>query len=221
MNKYIVTTILAIAVFVVPGFVLAHETREYKIKGAIYAVTVGSLNEPLYVGDKSGIDLTVRKDGVELVGVEKLLKVEMSAGGQKKIFDLATVFGSQGKYKTTFYPTTADAISYRLFGKFDDVNFDATFFCSAAGHQMSGEAMQMNQEVSPGVMWTSHRGGFGCPLEKTNAVFPAPVENTKEPVSVDENVFSSAFDYIAVALSLLAIGIAMFRRNTDSIKATK
>src|SRR4051794_20943657 len=88
---------------------LAHETHVYRIGSRTYQMTVGSLNEPVVVDDKTGFDLKVvipaagKNDPVPVAGLDQTLKVEIGAGGKKKVFDIQPAFGTPGSYKTTFY----------------------------------------------------------------------------------------------------------------------
>ena len=80
----------------------AHEHATYTIDGAPYQIVIGSLNEPVAVDDKTGVDLTVNKcytaactatkgpdgdmdgpAGTPVTGLESTLKVELVAGDQK------------------------------------------------------------------------------------------------------------------------------------------
>ena len=74
------------------GPVVAHQRQLLQVGPADYLLVIGSLDEPVFTGDKSGVDLTVlipdaanamdsraeRAKPVE--GLEKTLKVEVKAG---------------------------------------------------------------------------------------------------------------------------------------------
>src|SRR5215471_13269290 len=88
----------------------AHENHVYRIGNKTYQLTVGSLNEPVAIDDKTGLDFKVElqsgggaKPG-PVTGLEQTLKVEIAAGGKKKTFNLQSSFGTPGSYKTSFYP---------------------------------------------------------------------------------------------------------------------
>src|SRR5947207_12044500 len=82
----------------------AHENHLYRIGAKTYQLTVGSLNEPVAIDDKSGLDFKVElqpgggaKPG-PVPGLEQTLKVEIAAGGKKKVFNLQSSFGTPGSY---------------------------------------------------------------------------------------------------------------------------
>jgi len=52
------TPLLLIAVLLMP-VAFAHEHQIYEINGKIYEFTMGSLNEPVAVDDKTGVDLRI------------------------------------------------------------------------------------------------------------------------------------------------------------------
>ncbi len=71
-----------------------HERDTFKIGDRYYVFTVGSLNEPFVVDSISGVDLRVSRlsgppggaagKGSPIAGLERTLKVELSAGDKKK-----------------------------------------------------------------------------------------------------------------------------------------
>src|SRR4051812_35407579 len=100
MKKNIVLLPLAFLLLALPSFAFAHEHDVYDIGGKQYQFVVGSLNEPIVVDDKTGVDLTITaaamptmsadgdmdgpaKDAAPSTGLEKTLKVEISAGDKK------------------------------------------------------------------------------------------------------------------------------------------
>src|SRR4051812_31820585 len=113
--------LLPLAVMLVPLAASAHQHATYTIGKNVYTFTVGSLNEPMVVDDKSGVDLTVTKGGGQatmgadgdmdgpavaatpVTGLETTLKVEISAGSQKRTFDLSPQYGKPGAYSAPFY----------------------------------------------------------------------------------------------------------------------
>lgn len=157
--------------------VAAHENQVYRIGGKTYQLTVGSLNEPVAIDDKTGLDFKVElqpgggaKPG-PVTGLEQTLKVEVAAADKKKVFNLQSSFGTPGSYKTSFYPTVQTTLSYRIFGTIEDVPVDLTFTCSPAGHARVPEDTT-EVKVSDQVTRISKRGSFGCPIAKSDVGFP-------------------------------------------------
>lgn len=157
----------------------AHESRTYQINGISYGITVGSLGEPVVVDDKSGLDLTVTRNGQPFVGAEEVLKVEIGIGDTQQVFDISTVYGAPGKYKTTTFFTETKPLSYRIFGTLENKNVDLSFVCAAAGHQMHSLEDATRVDVSDGVVQTLKRGAFGCVAEKSEYEFPSATSDQR------------------------------------------
>jgi hypothetical protein len=179
---------LALAGFVfgglllVPSGVHSHQRQLLQVGQSDYLLVVGSLNEPIYTGDKTGVDLTVlvpdpadpmdsRAANVRPVeGLEKTLKVEVKAGPHARVFELYPRFREPGKYDAVFYPTVATTYSYRVFGTLNGAPFDVTFACSPAGHVATEDKNVV--KVSNDVTRKGLRGSFGCPRLRSEAEFP-------------------------------------------------
>lgn len=182
-------TIMALLVLVSPYGAFAHERRVYQISVQDYTFVVGFLNEPVVVDDKSGVELSVMlgngaptmgSDGdmdgppantTPTSGLEKTLKIELSAGSEKKILDLAPAYGAPGHYSAVFYPSAETTYTFRIFGTINNVSVDVAFPCNAGGEVK--EDMTATK-ISDKVVQKFKTGGFGCPVSKMDRVFPAP-----------------------------------------------
>jgi hypothetical protein len=174
--------------------VLAHESRLYNIGNKDYWITVGSINEPVFVDDKSGAEVFIRTadpsspldrnaNGTKMVeGIEKNLKFEVSAGDKKKIFEIEPAFNDPGHYEAVFYPTVETTYSYRLFGTINNVSLSLDFQCQTT----EGEGNQDNstKQISEGVVQKAQRGGFGCITSRTDVSFPEPYLSNNEFVNM-------------------------------------
>ena len=161
---------------------LAHQRQLLQVGPADYLLVVGSLDEPVFTGDKSGVDLTVlvpdssapmdsRAEKAKPVeGLEKTLKVEVKAGPHARVFELEPRFRAPGRYDAVFYPTVATTYSYRLFGTINGAPFDVTFACNPGGH-VAGEDRSV-VKVSADVTRKGQAGSFGCPRSRSEAEFP-------------------------------------------------
>ncbi|MBY0110570.1 hypothetical protein K2Y00_00985 [Patescibacteria group bacterium] len=208
----IISSITLAALFVLmPLSVSAHETHVFEIGGKYYQFTIGSLNEPITVDDKTGVDLRIAEvvdahtdhdhgAGTPVSGLEETLQVELIAGSKTKIFDLSPVYNSPGSYKTTYYPTVATTLSYRVFGMLNNTEIDLTFTCSPAGHATAEEEHE-EEEISEGVTRISKTGSYGCPAPKEALGFP------EESASV-ESLSNDMSGPAAIAISVLALLIA-------------
>jgi hypothetical protein len=176
---------------IAPYSASAHEHQTFKIGAKYYQFTVGSLNEPIAVDDKTGVDLKVElvsqaeameerheeeaghteTTPVPVAGLEKTLKVELGAGSVKKVLSLAPAFNSPGSYRAMFIPTLETTYTYRFFGTIDSMPVDLSFTCNPVGEAVP--------QVTPGVLKLSDSverisktGAYGCPLAKADLGFP-------------------------------------------------
>ncbi len=163
---------------------LAHQRALYTIDGKDYLFVIGSLNEPVSVDDKTGVDFRCiwpnatdptnsQANGTQpITGLENSLKVEISAGDKNMTSGLEPAFGELGSYESkTFYPTIETTYSFRIFGDINGTNFDQTFSCNPAG----GEATKPDNstiQISQDVVRKALIGGFGCPEPRLG--FPEP-----------------------------------------------
>jgi hypothetical protein len=186
MTRLVRSHALASLVFgsllVAPGVVHGHQRQLLHVGQADYLLVIGSLNEPVYTGDKTGVDLTVlvpdpadpmdsRAQQVKPIeGLEKTLKVEVKAGPHARVFELYPRFREPGKYDAVFYPTVATTYSYRVFGTLNGTPFDVTFACNPAGHVAAEDKSVV--KVSDSVTRKGLRGSFGCPRPRSEAEFP-------------------------------------------------
>ena len=180
-----------------PAF--AHEQQVFRVGGKEYTFVVGSLNEPVFVDDRSGVELHVMHapvkgekmmvhDGGEhgagtpIIGLEKTLRVELIAGDKKRVQDLSPAYSEPGSYKSPFYPTVATTLTYRVFGQLEGQDVDLSFTCNPAGHPQSPEdttEMKMSETVTR----IKKTGAFGCPKSKEDAGFPEPAASLRDLAS--------------------------------------
>lgn len=164
------------------GPALAHQRQLLQVGPTDYLLVIGSLDEPVFTGDKSGVDLTVlipdpanamdsRAEKAKPVeGLEKTLKVEVKAGPHTRVFELEPRFRAPGRYDAVFYPTVATTYTYRVFGTITGTPFDVTFACNPGGH-VAGEDKTV-VKVSADVTRKGLAGSFGCPRPRSEAEFP-------------------------------------------------
>ncbi len=219
-----------------PLTAFAHETQEFKIGDHSYSFVVGSLNEPMIVDDKSGVDLTVTRldaaadpkammhddgdgdaaAGAPVSGLETNLKVEVSAGDRKKVMDLSPQWGVPGGYKAVFFPTVQTTLNYRFFGTVDAVPVDLTFSCNPAGHPATPENTT-ETTLSGQVTRTLKKGAFGCPLAKADLGFPEPsaMINDLKPKEAASTHDPLAIAALAIAALGLVIGLSARMRRVQ------
>jgi hypothetical protein len=102
------------------GAAMAHESREV---GA-YTFVVGFLDEPVYSGDKSGLDLRVSQGEEPVEGVEETLTATVTFGSETRDLEISAVFGQPGAYRSVFFPTAAGPYTFRITGTVDGTQID-------------------------------------------------------------------------------------------------
>ena len=163
--------------------VFAHQRQLLTIGGKQYLQVVGSVNEPVYVGDKSGVDffaytpdpkdpLSDSANGTKkLTDLDKTVKAELIAGPQTKTLDFNPVDGDPGHYTATFIPTLQTTYSYALVGKINNTPVNIKYTCvPGAGDDTPGSNNTVT--LASGVIRHGIAGGFPCPLPRSDAGFP-------------------------------------------------
>lgn len=211
MKKIISSATIALTL-ALPFMVSAHEHQAFEIGGATYEFTVGSLNEPIAVDDKTGVDLRVERNGAPLAGLETALKVELIAGDKKKTLDLSPVYNTPGAYKAAFFPTVQTTYAYRVFGELEKTPVDLTFTCTPAGHARAEEDTA-RVEVSNGVTRVLKSGGFGCPTAKAELGFPEASADVVSITASDSTTRTIAVGSGMIAVLSLVVAAASLRRR--------
>jgi hypothetical protein len=116
--------------------VLAHEQRQV----AGYSFEVGFIDEPVYVGQRTGLELIVTKDEQGVEGLEQTLKAQVTKDGKSMDLVLASPEGEAGTYHGIFIPTEAGPYTFHLSGTVDGQAVDESFTSSATGFDEVQEA---------------------------------------------------------------------------------
>lgn len=165
------------------GPAAAHQRQLFQIGTSDYLLIVGFLHEPVFTGDKSGVDLAVlvpdpanptdsrAQNAKPVEGLEKTLKVEIKAGPQSREFELKPAFRQPGRYEAWFFPTVATTYTYRFHGTVNGVPVDLSFACNPTGHVTAEDKSSV--KVSNEVTRKALIGSFGCPQARQEAEFPA------------------------------------------------
>jgi hypothetical protein len=193
--------ILVLSLVSVTPQAFAHQRQLYTIGDQDYLIVIGSLNEPVFVDDKSGVELRVlRADpnnpmnssaegAVPVEGLEETVQVEIGAGNNTKVLQLEPAFGEPGAYEASFYPTVATTYTYRLFGTINNTPVDLTFTCAPTG-EAGATADNSTVQISEGVVRKGIEGGYGCPAPLSEAGFPEPYVSNNEIVTTLEQLRS-------------------------------
>jgi len=113
----------------IPGAAVAHEDREV----AGYQVVIGFIDEPVFVGQKSGLELFVSRDDQPIAGLEETLQAEVIKDDQRRELPLSPRFGEEGAYQSYFFPTVAGPYTFRIFGSIEGNEIDESFTSSPEG----------------------------------------------------------------------------------------
>lgn len=113
----------ALTMIVSVGTTHAHGGREV----GEFDFTVGFLDEPVYVGQKSGLDLRITRDEEPVEGLEETLEAEAIFEGESRDLTISPAFGDPGAYRSVFFPTAAGPYTFRIFGTIDGQDIDESF----------------------------------------------------------------------------------------------
>ena len=179
---------------ILQNMAFAHQRQLFTIEDKDYLFVVGSIGEPLYVDQKSGVELFAywpdpsdpvnsQANGTKPIeGLESMLKVDVSAGDKNKTLDFEPAFRDPGHYEAPFFPTVETTYNYTVFGSINGTTFNATWTCNPGGGESEPISDNSTVEISPNVTRTSIMGGFGCPLPVSDAGFPEPMMSNQEIV---------------------------------------
>ncbi len=210
-----------VAVLFTPTLAGAHERGVFEIGGSYYQFIIGSQGEPVVVDDRSGLDMRIQKlpsatatSGTAVGGLEKTLKLEIKADGQKRTQDITSVYGQVGSYDSLFFPTKSTELTYRVFGTIENAPVDLSFTCHKGGHVMGGAPDLVIKDMGSGVKRHMQSGMFSCPMEKEALGFPVPsvtLADTDSRVSLIEKILARVareFGFVEIALGLLVVAFA-------------
>jgi hypothetical protein len=123
-------TLLAVGIVAVAApFALAHEEREV----GDYAIEVGLIDEPVFVGEKSGLEISVAKGEQPVEGVDATLNAQVIVGGKSMDLPLTAREDQPGWYQSEFIPTQAGPYTFHITGSIEGQAVDATFTSSPEG----------------------------------------------------------------------------------------
>ena len=172
--------------------VAAHESREV----GDYTFTVGFLEEPVYSGQKSGLDLRVARGEEPIEGLEETLQAEVIFDGQSRDLEISPVFGQPGAYRSVFFPTAAGPYTFHVYGEVEAQAVDESF--------------------------TSGPDTFSEVQDVTGGQFPVQFPSTGD-IARDAEAGASAATTSTIALvlggaglivGLVALGLTLARRRT-------
>jgi hypothetical protein len=125
-----------LVMLIAPLAVEAHETRA--IGDGQYQIVVGFINEPVFAGDKSGLEFWVTEvstatpgagdeDGAPIEGLEETLQAEVLFADQTLALPLSPIFDEPGGYYSVFFPMEPGDYTFRIYGAIDGTEIDESF----------------------------------------------------------------------------------------------
>ena len=170
--------LFAIGALVAATPVLAHEVRE--VQG--YQFVVGFIDEPVFTGQKSGLEFQVTRNDEPVTGLVETLEAEVIYGDQRRDLPLSPRFGEDGWYQSVFFPTAAGAYTFHISGTIDGQQIDESF--------------------------TSGPETFNEVEEATSGQFPVSLPTASE-LAADAERGAEAADRVNIALAVGAAGIIL------------
>jgi hypothetical protein len=130
---------LGCSLVAVPTAIDAHETRT--IVDGSYEIVIGFMNEPVFAGDKSGLEFWVTEapsatpaaadaetESVPVEGLEETLQAEVIYEDQTLALPLTAKWDEPGGYYSVFFPTASEGdYTFRIFGTINGAEIDETF----------------------------------------------------------------------------------------------
>lgn len=108
------------------GAVLAHESRDV----GDHTYIVGFIDEPVFTGQKSGLEFGAFHGEEPLEGLEETLSATVTFGDETRDLLIEPRFGEPGWYESVFFPTAAGPYTFRISGDIEDEPFDESFTSS-------------------------------------------------------------------------------------------
>ena len=105
------------------GAVLAHESRDV----GDHTYIVGFIDEPVFTGQKSGLEFGAFHGEEPLEGLEGTLDATVTFGDEPRDLVIEPRFGEPGWYESVFFPTAAGPYTFRIFGEVEGEPFDESF----------------------------------------------------------------------------------------------
>ncbi len=173
------------------GQALAHEERDV----AGYSFEVGLIAEPVFVGDRSGLEFHVTKDDKPISGLDQTVKAQVTYGTQTRDLPLVEREEDPGWYESVFIPTAAGKYTFHLTGTIEGAAIDESFTSSPTGFNEVQEAAS---------------GEFPATLP-TIAELQAQAQKGADAAS--QTTIALAVGGIGLLVGLLALGVAVANRR--------
>jgi hypothetical protein len=114
-----------------PGVVLGHGSRSV----GDFTITVGFIDEPVAVGQRSGLEVEVTRGGEPVEGLEASMLADVTYGELRLDLPLSPRSGAPGWYESAFTPTAAGQYTFHLSGAILGTSVNETFTSGADGFE--------------------------------------------------------------------------------------
>jgi hypothetical protein len=121
--------VAVVALAVSAPAVFAHEQRDI----AGYDMEVGLIDEPVFVGERSGLEFFVHKGDTPVSGLDKTLTATVTFGDRTIPLPLSGREDDPSAYESVFIPTAAGPYTFHISGTIEDKPIDERFTSSPAG----------------------------------------------------------------------------------------
>ena len=105
------------------GTTLAHESRDI----GDHTYIVGFIDEPVFTGQKSGLEFGAFHGEEPLEGLEETLSATVTFGDETRALEISPRFGEPGWYESVFFPTAAGPYTFHISGEVEGEPFDESF----------------------------------------------------------------------------------------------
>ena len=113
----------ALTMIVGAGTAFAHESRDV----GDHTFVVGFMDEPVFTGQKSGLEFGAFHGEEPVEGLEETLAAAVTFGDETRDLEIEPRFGEPGWYQSVFFPTAAGPYTFRIFGEVEGEPFDESF----------------------------------------------------------------------------------------------
>jgi hypothetical protein len=184
-----VAALATLAIAAIPVF--AHEQRDV----AGYSMEVGFIDEPVFVGQRTGLEMIVTKDEKGIEGLESTLKAQVVKDGKTMDLSLSSPEGEPGTYHGVFVPTVAGAYTFHITGTIEGQAVDESFTSSPTGFDEV-------QNVSAGQF----------PIQLPSEADVA-AQAQKGADAASQVTIALVLGGIGIALGVVALGVALASRR--------
>jgi hypothetical protein len=169
-----------------PQYTMGHQRQLIIINDTDTLYRIASLNEPVFVDDKSGIDMFayVPDPNVQtnykaiktktLTGLESILRVDVFGDRKNQTLDFETYSTDPVHYKAYLITTLSTVYTYKLFCNVNGIKLGLDFTFVPAVGKPEAKSDNFTINLSDNVVKKAIGGSFDCPIPAEDQGFPEP-----------------------------------------------